>query len=305
MADDGVVAAAGAVAAGAAILYATDAFEEIKCDNDDVINKMKEKANSDKLTDGSAVARAIAMSDYACKYFNAVKVNARNNLIIALIQQAASFYFADKQHDVAKQAQNRFDEIWTNQKDKSDKLFNHWYDNSRPIEINMLNEARARERAGYQVDYETAKNRAVAMARSEFSRARDKTRRESNIHCVGATRTALRQLQVAEARATVLATNQAIRFEEERKHQRESQYREETYKWNALFQGRVAESLNAIRTAQQAAAAASQINPYEGWSNAVSNLSYVGGAMGTLNMREFQGANTFAPSLLGSGFFNN
>lgn len=210
-------------------------------------------------------------------------------MIIALIQQAASFYFADKQHDVAKQAQNRFDEIWTNQRDKSDKLFNHWFDNSRPIEISMLNESRERERTGYTVDYGTAKNRAVATARSEFSRARDKVQREMSIHCVGAKRTALRQLQVAEAKAVVLATNQSIRNEEERKHQRESQYREEVYKWNALFQGRVGDSLNSIRTAQQAAAAASQINPYEGWSQSVAGLSNIGAAWGRLNTADMQG----------------
>lgn len=259
--------------------------------------------SQEKLTDGSAYMRAQAMADYACAYFKAVKENARTNLIISLIQQAASFYFADKQHDVAKQAQNRFDEIWANQKDKSDKLFNHWYDNSRPIEISMLNEAREREQRGYQVDYETAKNRAISTARSEFSRARDKVQRESNIHCVGATRTALRQLHAAEARAAVLATNQAIRMEEERKHQRESQYREEVYKWNALFQGRVGDSLNSIRTAQQAAAAASQINPYEGWSNAVASLGHIGAAMGTVNMTGMMGNNAATPALFASGYY--
>lgn len=259
--------------------------------------------SKEKLTDGSAHMRAQAMADYACAYFKAVKENARINLAIALLQQAASFYFADKQHDVAKQAQNRFDEIWANQKDKGDKLFSHWYDNSRPIEISMLSEARAREQRGYQVDYETAKNRAISTARSEFSRARDKVQRESNIHCVGATRTALRQLHAAEARAAVLATNQAIRMEEERKHQRESQYREEVYKWNALFQGRVGDSLNSIRTAQQAAAAASQINPYEGWSNAVASLGHIGAAMGTVNMTGMMGNNAATPALFGSGFY--
>ena len=289
--SEGVLAAAGTIAAGAAILYGTGAFEK----DDDACKGVQENLkaalekaqSSNKLTDASAAARAAAMAEYACKYYSAVKVNARNNMIIALIQQAASFYFADKQHDVAKPAQNRFDEIWGNQKDKSDKFFNHWYDNSRPIELRMLNEASEREKRGYQVDYETAKDRAIATARSEFSRARDKVQRESRIHCVGAIRTALRQLQVAEAKAVVLATNSAIRFEEERKHQRESQYREEMYKWNSMFQGRIADSLNSLRTAQQAAAAASSINPYEGWSQSVAGLSNIGGHLGTMNMAGF------------------
>ncbi|CAM3860236.1 hypothetical protein [Avibacterium endocarditidis] len=263
--------------------------DDINCD--EVVNNIKSIDDAGKLTNGSAKARAIAMADYACKYFKAVSQNAKANMIIALIQQAASFYFADKQHDVAKQAQNRFDEIWNNQRDKGDKLFNHWYDNSRPIEVAMLNEARAREQAGYPVDYDTAKNRAVVTTRSEYSYARQKIEREMNVHCVGARRTALRQLHIAEARAAVLATNQAIRIEEERKHQRESQYREEVYKWNGLFQGRVGDSLNSIRTAQQAAAAASQINPYEGWSQSVAGLSNIGAAWGRLNVADMHTLN--------------
>lgn len=274
---------------------------DIDCEK--AISKIEKIPDKEKLTDGSAKARAIAMADYACKYFKAVEKNARANMIIALIQQAASFYFADKQHDVAKQAQNRFDEIWNNQREKSDKFFNHWYENSRPIETRMLNEASQREIKGYQVDYETAKNRAVATARSEFSRARDKIQRESQIHCVGATRVALRQMQVAEAKAVVLATNSAIRMEEERKHQRESQYREEVYKWNQMFQGRIADSLNSLRTAQQAAAAASQINPYEGWTQSVAGLSNIGASMGTVNMAGVMHNSAPTASLFSSRLF--
>lgn len=275
--------------------------EEIDCAS--VADDIKNLPDDTKLTNASAKARALAMADYACKYFKAVQSNARANMAIALIQQAASFYFADKQHDTAKQAQNRFDEIWHNQKDKSDKFFAHWWDNGRPIEIAMLNEARAREQAGYQVDYPTAMQRAVTTARTEFSRARDKIKRESRVHCVGATRTALRQLHSAEARVAVLATNQAIRFEEERKHQRESQYREEVYKWTALFQGRISDSLNALRTAQQAAAGASQIDPYQGWAQSIGNLSNIGVGITRMNTAEFGAINSGAiPSFISSGW---
>lgn len=278
-------------------------FTASDADCETAISKIEQIPDKDKLTNGSAKARAIAMADYACKYFKAVEKNARANMIIALIQQAASFYFADKQHDVAKQAQNRFDEIWNNQRDKSDKFFNHWYENSRPIEIRMLEEASRREIEGYRVDYETAKNRSVTTARSEFSRARDKIMRESQIHCVGATRVALRQMHVAEAKAVVLATNSAIRMEEERKHQRDSQYREEVYKWNQMFQGRIADSLNSLRTAQQAAAAASQINPYEGWTQSVAGLSNIGASLGSLNMAGVMQHNAPTPALFSGGVF--
>ncbi|WP_303011706.1 hypothetical protein, partial [Rodentibacter pneumotropicus] len=67
----------------------------------------------------------------------------------------------------------------------------------------------------------------------------------------------------------------------------ESQYREEMYKWNAMFQGRIADSLRSLSTAQQAAAAASQIKPYEGWTHAVGQLSHIGRHLGTMNTAEF------------------
>lgn len=303
--DDSLLIAAAGIAGGYFALDKAGVFDK---DPDPDCNAAKELAaklnpSPDKLTDHSAVARAAAMAEYGCKYFQAIKTNAKTNLIISLIQQAASFYFADKQHDVAKQAQNRFDEIWHNQKDKSDKFFAHWWDNGRPIEIAMLNEARAREQDGYQVDYETAMQRAVTTARAEFSWAREKVRRETPIHCVGASRTALRQLRIAEAKAVVYATNSAVRFEEDRKHQRESQYREEVYKWTALFQGRISDSLNALRTAQQAAAAASAIDPYQGWAQSIGNLSNIGVGIARMNTAEFGALNAGAiPSFISSGW---
>lgn len=278
--SEGIIAAALTIAAGAAGL-------SLLSDNPNETEPKIGSASGNQLTDKSAELRAQGLANYGYRYYKAMKENARTNLMIGVLQQAAAFYLADKQHDTAKQAQHRFDEIWHNQKDKSDKFFAHWWDNGRPIEIAMLNEARAREQAGYQVDYETAMQRAVTTARAEFSRAREKVRRETPIHCVGASRTALRQLRIAEAKAVVYATNSAIRFEEERKHQRESQYREEVYKWTALFQGRIGDSLNALRTAQQAAAGASAIDPYQGWAQSIGNLSNIGVGIARMNTADF------------------
>lgn len=221
-----------------------------------------------------AQARAL----YACKYFEAVSENARVNQVIAGLQQAAAFYFADKQHGVAKQAQNRLDAQWENQRDKGDKLFNHWFDGARPEELEQLKKASDREEAGYTVDYETAKNRVLADVRQEFGYARQKLERESNVHCVGATKVALRALQAAEARAAVAAINGAWRAEETRKDLKEAQNREELYKWLGLFKGVVGDSLNASKGAAATAAARSQVNPYSGWQEALGGLSRFGAA---------------------------
>lgn len=227
---------------------------------------------------------AQARAFYACKFYAAVEENARINTIIAGIQQASAFYFADKQYDIAKQAQDRLDLDSSSQRDKADKLFNHWYDYAREKEIVQLNKAAEREAKGYQIDYETAKNRVLADVRIEFGRAAEKHRRERKVRCVGASRVALRQLAIAEARAAVAAANGAYRAEENRKDLKEAQYREELYKYLGLFRGVVGDSLNASKAATAAAAASSQINPYSGWTGAMAGLSNLGNAWNTQNI---------------------
>lgn len=235
-------------------------------------------------------SEAAARAYFACKYFDAVDTNAKINLAIAGIQQVAAFYFADKQHDVAKKTQARLDDVWNLQKTQSEKLFNHWDENGRPEELEQLQKAHEREQAGYQVDYETAKNRVLADVRGEFGRAREKLLRERKAHCVGASRYAHRQLDIAEAKAAVAALNQAYRAEEQRKDLKEAQYREELYKWLGVFRGRIGDSLNASKGASSVAAARGQVNPYESWQQAFGGLSNVGSAYGSMNNAQaFQG----------------
>lgn len=222
----------------------------------------------------------------ACRYFDAVDTNAKINLAIAGIQQVVGFYFADKQHDIAKQSANRMDDVWQFNKNIAEKQFKHWDENARPEELEQLQKASDREQAGYQVDYETAKNRALADVRGEFGRAREKLLRERKAHCVGANRHAHRQLNIAEARAAVAALNQAYRAEEQRKDLKEAQYREELYKWLGLFRGSVGDSLNASKSATAAAAARGQINPYAAWQQAFGGLTGLGHAF--FNMNEAQ-----------------
>lgn len=243
------------------------------------------------LTDAATMkTEAQARAYFACKYFDAVDTNAKINLAIAGIQQVAAFYFADKQHDTAKQAQARLDDVWQLQKGQSEKLFNHWYENGRPEELEQLQKAHEREQAGYQVDYETAKNRVLADVRGEFGRAREKLLHERKAHCVGASRYAQRQLNIAEAKAAVAAINQAYRAEEQRKDLKEAQYREELYKWLGVFRGSIGDSLNASKGASAVAAARGQINPYESWQQAFGGMSNLGSAFGSMNNAQtFQG----------------
>lgn len=239
------------------------------------------KMSCESIFANKEITQAQAQAFYACQYFEAVKKNADINLAIAGIQQAAAFYFADKQHDTAKQSQNRLDDIWKFQKEQGERYFNHWDKNARPEELEQLQRAIEREREGYQPDYETAKNRVLIDVRSEFGKAREKLNREQNFHCVGANQHAHRQLNIAEAKTAVASLNQAYRAEEQRKDLKEAQYREELYKWLAMFRGSIGDSLNAANSASKVAAARSTINQYDGWIQAISGLSHLGRAYNT------------------------
>lgn len=294
----GILTAAAVIAAGAVVIWGTDTFKDP--DEKNYADLIKNISSNGKLTDESAKARALAMADYAEKYFKAVNRNAKANMIIALIQQAAAFYFADKEHDVKKQAQNRLDEVWKDQKDKSDKLFSEWYDKARPIANAMLDEARAREQQGYTVQYDTAILRAKNTAEKEYGLALQKLTREQYIHCTGNYIANARSLLGAKIRAITEATNKAIRFEEDRKWQKEKELRDEVKYWINAHQQLLSPASNAISVASQSATSYASINPYDGWTSAVSSLSNLSGLWGVGNMTNFQMNNTGIPAILGT-----
>lgn len=287
----GAVAAIATAAAGVAQAFLSGNYDAEECSN----LKPQTTGSSSKITDASAVARAEAHMQYACKYFNAVKVTAKTNLLIATVQQAGAFYIAGLQKEVADRAQDRLDETWANIKDKSDKLFGHWYDVSRPIEIQMIEKAKADVDSGYVPQYEEVRNRASIDVSKEFSRARDKLRRESNVHCVGSTRSQMRQLYAAEARARVSAINAGYRFEEARKERIEDKQRKEVFDWTTQFRGTAGQGLQGAMSMQQIAS--QNVNPYTGWASAFGNLTNFGNSWNQGNMAGFYGRN--APMQVG------
>lgn len=303
-----ILGGAAIVGLGAAAVYFSDKIgsdDKKEDQSDDKCSTLQPEfqGSKAKISDGSASMRAQAMAYYACKYNEAIKYNASVQFKIGILQFLASLFLAYKQYETARQLQDRLDEVWHDLKDKGQHLYDHWDDNARPIEIGMLNEARARERAGYPVDYQTAINRSVATARREYSRARQKVRRETNVHCVGASRVALRQLYAAEARAVVLATNSAVRFEEQRKHDWEKGYRDEVYKLLGLFQNRIGQGLQTISAATGVMTAQANINPWEGFSQSMAQLSNLGNMYSTSNMAGFNVASSNLQSSLVTNHF--
>lgn len=285
----GAVAAIATAAAGIAQAFLSDDY---KHDNSEI--KIP-SGSSSKVTDKSAEARAAAHVKYAQQYFNSIKTIAKTNLLIATVQQAGAFYIAGLQKEVADRMQDRLDDTWKDIKDKSDKLFNHWYDVSRPIEIDMIGRAKAAADAGYTADYATVRNRAVIDTAKEFTRQRDKLEREQSAHCVGTTRAGRRMLRAAEAKARVTAINAAYRFEEARKERIEDKQRKEVFDWANQFRGLGGQGLQGASALT--GIAGQQVNPYAGWASAFGNLSNFGAAWNQGTMAGFYGAH--APMQVG------
>lgn len=281
----GAVAAIATMAAGAAQAFLSGDYEVEKCDD----LKVKTQGSNSKITDMSAIARAEAHMQYACKYFNAMKVIAKTNLLIATVQQAGAFYIAGLQKEVADRVQDRLDKTWENIKDKSDKMFNHWYGTAAPIEAAMISKAKADADAGYVADYDTVRDRAVIDSAREFSRQRDKLEREQAAHCVGSTRAGRRMLRAAEAKARVSSINAAFRYEEARKERIEDKQRKEVLDWANVFRGVAASALQGASSLSSIAG--QQVNPYSGWASAFGNLSNFGNAWNQGTMAGFYGAN--------------
>lgn len=275
----GAVAAIATVAAGLAQAFLSGDYSEDKTEIE------IPQGSSTKITDASAAARAAAHVKYAQQYFNAVKISARTNLLIATVQQAGAFYIAGLQKEIADRAQDRLDKTWENIKDKSDKLFNHWYGVSRPIEIDMIGNAKSDADAGYQPQYDVVRNRATADVAREFSRAREKIRRETDVHCVGSRRAQLRRLHADQARAAVSAINSSYRFEEVRKERIEDKQRKEVLEWANQFRGVAGQGLQGAAAMQSIAS--QHVNPYSGWASAFGNLSNFGNAMNQSSMAGF------------------
>lgn len=235
---------------------------------------------------------AQAQAYHSCNYFEAMKDAQYVQWIIAGIQSAASLYFADKQYDIAKLGQDRLDDTWQHEKAWAEELQNFWKDNYKACEATQAQQACERVAVGYTVDYDTVMARSIEPIRREFSRARAKLERESNVHCTGSTCYQTRLLDIAESKAITAATNQAWRDEENRKDVKEAGYREERYKVLGVGRGVIGDSLNALRTASFVATQASKINPYEGYERAVGGILGTAGGLVSQNAM-FSAGNPF------------
>ena len=121
----------------------------------------------------------------------------------ATINTAAAIYIADKQLDIAQQAQ-----------DIANKLNDHMCENYYPCEIKLLNEVCNEPIA--EVDYDEQSGRFATTARLQFAKIREELDRQFSRYCCGNHQRLLKDLAIAEAKATTDIVNYGYRVAEQR-----------------------------------------------------------------------------------------
>lgn len=227
---------------------------------------------------------------------------------IALLQQAAALYFANKQYQAAKEAQDHQIEVWETEKEWARRYQDLWYNNYRPIEESFLAEKAAVD--PYDPKYDEAEARAVTDVRREFSLAREKMRKCIDPRCIGMTCETTKQLAIAEARAAVGAINKGYRAEEARKDIKDAQRDEVIFSLLNLGRGLQTNSLNALNSAAAAAAQAATYKPYAGYQAAVGMIgdywrSYAADRAGQSRQNASILGRQGASYMLGQGYTGN
>lgn len=121
----------------------------------------------------------------------------------ATINTAAAIYIADKQLDIAQQAQ-----------DIANKLNDHMCENYYPCEIKLLNEVC--NEPEHEVDYDEQAGRFATTARIQFAKIRASLDQQFSRFCCGNHQRLLKDLAIAEATATTDIVNQGYRVAEQR-----------------------------------------------------------------------------------------
>lgn len=189
---------------------------------------------------------------------------------IAIMQQLAAYKFARKQYKAAKEAQDHQIEVWKTEKEWAKRYQDLWFNKYRPLEEQFLAEKAGQ--APYTPRYDTAEARAVTDVRREFAMAREQARRCIDPRCIGELCWNVKQLAIAEAKATVGAINKAYRAEEARKDIKDAQRDEALFALLQLGRGLQAASLGALNSAAQAAQVAATYKPYAGYEAAVGMI---------------------------------
>lgn len=207
---------------------------------------------------------------YACRYFSSVEDTNFARNVIAGIQAATQIVFATNQYNIAKQAQDRLDNISNIELARSGLVFDQF---TKVIACEDALRAEACAAKVAKPDINDVRRRISAEARRIFAPLKQKIRQCFAPSCAAAACVELNKLARAEATAVLSGVNQYYQFELTLYEQRVATAKSWAYQMVTLGRGAIAPSTALLQGSAQNANLAGNINPYSGWIQAVNGIA--------------------------------
>lgn len=214
--------------------------------------------------------QAGAQAYYACRYFSSVQDTNFWRNIIAGIQAATQIYFADKQYDTAKQAQNRLDNISNIELSRSGTLFGQF---TKQIGVEDAQLADAASITVPEPNYADIRLRVTASVTRQFTEARRKVAECYPVSCMEARCEAFSKLETEQAKAIASEVEQAYQRERALWELRTETKRAHRLQVLQFGRGALSGASAALQGAQAAIAQSASINPYSGWIQAINGIA--------------------------------
>ena len=230
--------------------------------------------------------QAGAQAYYACQYFQSIADTNLARNVIAGIQSLTQYYFADKQYEIAKQAQDRLNNISNIELARSGTLFDQFGKGISCEDAQLL------EACGMKVerpDINDIRRRVHADVKRIYAATKRKIKECFGPACASAMCSELNKTEREEARTLVGVTSATYQKETLLFEQRLATAKSWRYQVLAFGRGSVQASTALMQGAAQNAQLAAQINPYSGYIQAVNGIANTARSISLQEANSFRG----------------
>jgi hypothetical protein len=222
-----------------------------------------------------------AQAYYACQYFDSIASTNLIRNILSVAQAATNLYFAQKNYEIQKGNLDRLNKITEQQLAQSADLHGQWA-YGKQCERQQLDDACNTNIP--EPNYQSIYSRVASVITMQYGNARRKVKQRFSVYCQAAACAELRKIDLAEASAISAGVEAAYRKAEANWKVEKAAARVHLLNVLQHMRGLLASTGGLLNGAAHSAAAAAQINPYYGFSQAANQ------AFGAATAATYQGA---------------
>jgi hypothetical protein len=210
-----------------------------------------------------------AQAYYACQYFESIASTNLIRNILSVAKAATDLYFAQKNYEIQKGNLERLNKITEQQLAQSADLHGQWA-YGKACERAQLDAACNTNIP--EPNYQAIYSRVASVIAAQFGNARRKIKKTYSVYCQAAACTAMRQLDIEEARTVAGAVEAAYRKSEANWKIETAAARTHLLQVLQHMRGLLASTGGLLSGATASAQAAAAINPYRSFQNAANNI---------------------------------